>query len=147
MLAVRDGRQYGPVHAVCGDGGAARGQGDDVLALLRPEVHRGAHEPAVVLGRQPVHDLQRAVLDHVREDLAGDLLDDDDALAVGEERCEQFDRGGRGAVFDVLEQAVRLLHDEHVAQGHPARAVVHPQMFDEADEGGPGEEGLVPGRW
>ncbi|MEW2624941.1 hypothetical protein [Streptomyces sp. NPDC048106] len=53
-----------------------------------------------------MHDLQRAVLDDVREDLAGDLLDDDDALAVGadlrEERREQFDGGGRGAVLDPL---------------------------------------------
>ncbi|GAA3127017.1 hypothetical protein GCM10020001_055310 [Nonomuraea salmonea] len=117
--------------------------------LLVAEVHGRADEPPVVLGGQPVHDLQRGVLDHVGDELGGDLLGHHDALAVrpdlGEHPGQQLDGvGGGPAVAAVAQQPVRLLDDDDVPQ--PGRALApgaHAQVLDDADDQRAHEERLV----
>jgi hypothetical protein len=96
------GREDGAVHTVGEHRSLARGEADHVLGLLDGEVHGGADGQPVVVGGQPVHHLDRGVFDHVGDDLAGDLLGDDEPLTVGadlgEQAGEQLDRVGAGGV-------------------------------------------------
>ncbi|WP_338083928.1 hypothetical protein [Candidatus Frankia nodulisporulans] len=77
------------VHAVHGDRGHARRQGDDEFGLFVAQVHGGADGLAVLGGGQSVHHLEGGVLQDVRQDLRGDLLDDEHTLAVGADLGEQ----------------------------------------------------------
>jgi hypothetical protein len=102
LLVAVHGREDGAVHTVGEHRSLARGEADHVLGLLDGEVHGGADGQPVVVGGQPVHHLDRGVFDHVGDDLAGDLLGDDEPLTVGadlgEQAGEQLDRVGAGGV-------------------------------------------------
>ena len=57
--------------------------------LVGVEVDGAADRLPIVQRGQPVHHLERRVLDHVGQDLGRDLLDDDHPLAVGTDLGEQ----------------------------------------------------------
>ena len=152
--AVGHPGQQRVVHPVGEHGGLARGEGDQVGGLVLGEVHRGADRLAVVGGGEPVHDLDGGVLDHVGDELGGDLLGDDQALAVGadlgQQPGEHLDRvRGRavGRALGLAEQPVGFLEDRQVPQprrGGAFGALPHPQVLDQADQHGAHQEGLVP---
>ena len=102
----------------------------------------------VVPGRQPVHHLQRRVLDHVGHDLGGDLLDHHDTFAVGsdlgQQGREQLHRGCGRAVGHVFQQPVRFLDQQDVLEaGHDPGLVAYPQVLDDADQHRTHQERLV----
>ena len=110
-----------PVHAVGEHRRHARLQRHHLTGLGVVEVHRGTDQVPVVGGREPVHHLERGVLDHVADQLRGDLLGDHQPLAVGadlgQHRREQLDRVGAGpALPPGPQQPVGLLDDNHMTQ-------------------------------
>ena len=77
---------------------------------------------------QPVGDLHRRVLDDVGDEAVGDLLGDDETLAVGADLGQQpgehlhrvCRRPGGGTGFLAAEQPVRLLDDGQAGAGRPS---------------------------
>ena len=103
-----------------------------------------------------MHDLDRGVLDRIGDDLGGDLLRDDQALAVGTDLCEQpgehlhrVRRRSRSAavLLRAAQQPVGFLEHRHMAQpGGGARTTapgLHPQVLGQLDQHGPHQERLV----
>ena len=99
-------------------------------------------------------DLDRGVLDDVGDELGGDLLGDDQALAVGADLGQQpgehlhrvRGRAASGARRRLAQQPVRLLDHGQVPQpgrGGPFGALPHPQELGEPQQHRARQECLV----
>ena len=121
QAAVGHPDQDREVHPVGEDRRLPGRQRDQVTRLGRGRVHRRADRLAIVGGRETVHDLDRRVLDHVRDEPGRDLLGDDQPLAVRadlrQQAREHLDRvpgraapGGSVGGLRPAQQPVRLLH-------------------------------------
>jgi hypothetical protein len=116
-----------------------------------------APDHLAVIGRgQPVHDLDGGVLDDVGDELGGDLLGDDQALAVGADLGQQPGehlhrlRGrAAGLAPGLAEQPVSFFEDRQVPQPRRGGALgalpqPQPQVLDQADRHRSHQERLVP---